>query len=136
MRRAIIVAVVLCAAVLACGTAGWQALTPDARRFVVPGATNVRVQRAGLGTHVVSYDYAQTNTAWDTLLDRQLRAARWLPPDFSGAPAQFSVYTYVNTSWFGTVWEEVNIQGNPHHPTIVLRRWLRLHWLPQYSISL
>ena len=134
-QRGMLITVALLAGVLACGIVSGLAIAPDPGRFVVPGASNVHVQRVGWGTRIVSYDFTPTGTAWDTLLDRRLRSARWLPPDFSGAPGQFTIYTYVNMPWIGTTWEEAKLEGDAQHASIILRRWIRLRWLPQYAIA-
>ena len=134
-RRNAIGAIILLLIAMGCGVGAWQALQPDTARFVVPGATHVQVQQRTPGIRVVSFDFVDPRASWDTLLDQRLRAARWLPPDFSGAPGQFTIYGYVNSYWFGSIWEEANLQGNAQHATVILRRWLRLRWPPGYSIG-
>ena len=133
MRRpSPMIIITLLVVALSCGALAWSGLRPSPAGFVVPGATNVHVERAEPGVRLISYDLAEPG--WDTALDRRLRAARWLPPDFSGAPAQYTIYSYVNMYWFGSIWQEANVQGSATHARITVRRWLRLRWWPAYRV--
>lgn len=131
-RHSPVIIITLLVITLSCGALAWSGLRPSPARFVVPGAINVQVERAGPGVRVISYEL--TEPGWDTTLDRRLRAAHWLPPDFSGAPAQYTTYSYVNTHWFGAIWHEANMQGDATHARIIVRRWLRLRWWPSFQL--
>jgi hypothetical protein len=39
----------------------------------------------------------ESGADWAAQLDRRLRGQGWLPPDFSDAAAQFTIYSYVNS---------------------------------------
>ena len=115
--------------VVACGAGVWPALAPSAARFVVPGASDVQVRSLARGTREISYRFDHPNLDWAALLDRQLRAQGWLPPDYSGAKVQFTIYSYVNYIWIGSIWEQADVQGEAQRGHIVVQRWLRLRWL-------
>lgn len=132
-RRGAICIMALLLVASSCSIVVLLALWPSQYRFVVPRATEVQVQRIGPGTHTITYNVAEPG--WHITLDRRLRAARWLPPDFSGAPAQYTIYSYVNMYWFGSIWEEADVQGSAKHASITVRRWLRLRWWPGFLLQ-
>lgn len=132
MRR--LAAIGLACAVLLCAGAMWFA-APE-RVLAVPGAFDVRVVHTAPGTRVITFEIADTGGDWAYQLDRSLRARGWLPPDYSGAPAQFTIYSHVMSFGVGTLWEEADIQGNAHAARITVRRWLRLPWLTRGPIKL
>lgn len=137
MRRSTLIATLAVLLILTASAAGgWLALAPGAARFVVPGASDVHIRSLAPGTHEITFRVGQANKEWTSLLDRQLRGQGWLPPDYSGARAQFTIYSYVNHYWFGSIWEQADLQGDPQHARIVVRRWLRLGWLFTESIPL
>ncbi len=128
-HRTIVIALVALICMASCGTAGWLALRPNTARFVVRGASEIRVQNILLGTRQITFTTSEPSADWAEQLDRRLRDQGWLPPDFSGAAAQFTIYSYVNSYWFGSIWEQADLQGDAHHARIIVRRWLRLPWL-------
>lgn len=126
----------LAAFVLLC-CAGGALLAPErGQRFVVPGAYDVQVSYARAGERTVSFRVAPSTPDWAYALDRSLRAQGWLPPDFSGAAAQFTIYTHVMSFGAVSVWEEAQIDGTAQQAHIRLRRWLRLSWPQQLLFNL
>ena len=132
MAKRLVILTVL-AAVIACG-GGWLALASGAGAFVAPGASDVQVHSLSLCTRLVTFR-AAPGTDWASQLDRRLRDQGWLPPDYSGASAQFTTYSYVNYYWFGTIWEQADLEGDAEHARIVVRRWLRLRWFVAQAIG-
>lgn len=131
-RRIAILGVLV--AVVACGAGGWLALVPQAGELAPPGASDLQVRSLSIGTRLVTF-HAPPGADWASQLDRQLRDQGWLPPDYSGASAQFTTYSYVNYSWFGAIWEQADLQGNADNGRIVVRRWLRLRWFVAQAIA-
>jgi hypothetical protein len=134
-RRTIVLALVELVCLVMCGAGGWLALRTDTARFVVPGASEVHVQSIRPGTHLITFNATEPSADWADQLDRRLRDQGWLPPDFSGATAQFTIYSYVNLYWFGSIWEEADLHGDAQHARIIVRRWLRLRWLFDQSFE-
>lgn len=133
-RRTLYFTLVAVICVLTSGLIAWRIALPDMVFLVTPGAENLRIQRLGSGVRVVTYHVPSSDTEWLSVLDQRLRAQGWMPPDYSGASQQFTIYTYVNSLQFGSMWQEINLEGTAHYAHIVMRRWLRLPWLSAQPI--
>ena len=134
MRLARVQRVVAALLILVC-VAGVLLVPDRGQRFVVPGAYDVRVARPTVGVRVVTFRVPAGTPDWADTLDRSLRAQGWLPPDYSGAVGQFTIYTHIMSFFSISVWEEAQIGGDAQQARITLRRWLRVAWPKSLSIN-
>jgi len=114
--------------VIALGAALWLAARPPIAPFVVAGASDVRVRAIGMGAWEISYEASGPRFGWYFQVERNLRDARWVPPDKWGDPAQLNVYRRASSLWLGYLWERAELDGDPNHARIVVRRWFSIPW--------
>jgi hypothetical protein len=128
MRRRIAALSLLALLIIALGAALGAAARPPIASFVVAGAANVRVQTLGVGVWQISYEAPGPEFEWYFQVERNLRDARWVPPDKWGDPAQLNIYRRASSLWLGYLWERAELDGDRNHARIVVRRWFSIPW--------
>ena len=125
--RAVAIAALLLA-IAGCAAGAWLASRPPLAPFLVPGATDVEVTELGFGRRVISYNAPGSHYEWYFTVTRNLETSRWLPPDRWGLARQLNTYTRVSPLWFGYLWEQADLHGEPSRARIIVGRWLDIPW--------
>jgi hypothetical protein len=95
----------------------------------MPGATQIEVLQPRMSERMIIYDLPGPPYAWRTMVERDLATHGWARPIWwrTDMPATFT-YQRVSSFWFGSIWDSVELNGEPNSALISVRRWFELPW--------
>jgi hypothetical protein len=104
-------------------------LQPPMTRMIAPGATQIEVLQPSISARIMTYHAPGPAYAWRAAVERDLVTHGWARPLWwrPDMPVTFS-YFHVSSFWFGSIWNEVELEGEPNVARISVRRSFELPW--------
>jgi hypothetical protein len=106
-----------------------RALQPPVMLMIVPGATQIEVLQPSTRDRVIMYHLPGPAYAWRAMVERDLATSGWARPVW-WRPRMRSAFKklYVSSPWFGTIWDSVELDGDPNVARISVRRRIEFPW--------
>ena len=97
--------------------------------MIVSGATQIEVVQPSMWERVISYHLPGPAYGWRATVERDLATHGWAQPIWwrPDMPAT-NTYVHVSSFWFGSIWDAVELEGEPNLARISVRRWIELPW--------
>jgi hypothetical protein len=127
MRR-ISAALVVLLVINAVGAALWSVLYPPVAPFLAAEASNLRVQDLGVGQRLISYHAPGAPYAWRSSVALGLERNGWSIPRWRDPAMPRQSYLRLSRRWFGTLWEQADLEGEPNSARILVRRRIEMGW--------
>jgi hypothetical protein len=131
-----IVACCLLMLLLLCAVGSKMILHPPLSRYLVPGATDIRVVGLGWNEWQISYHAPGSIATWSTIIGRNLEADAWTSPGNVGYGALSRSYTRASSLAFCALWEWAFLSFDPVRPHVAqirVRRWIAIPWWGRLS---
>jgi hypothetical protein len=105
------------------------ALQPPVTAMIMPGATQIEVLQPRMSERVIIYHLPGSPYAWRTMVEHTLATQGWARPIWwrTDMPAP-STFQHVSSFWFGSIWDSVELDGEPNVARIRVRRWIEFPW--------
>jgi hypothetical protein len=101
---------------------------PDAERFLMPGALDVRVTDVGIGRRLITYRMANPDDGWLARVTRRLKDEGWSAPteyyEWGSTEKYSNTYTRRIEFWRLRIWERAYLDGNARLAHITVQRWV------------
>lgn len=136
MKRFLLLSGLLMLAMI--GVAGWMALRTPPAVLVAPGALDINVRQISISEQLVAYRSPGPPYAWRVAVASDLQRAGWVNPLWWRTDMPVLSYTKLSSWWFGTLWTQADLRGEPNGARIIVRRWLEVRWwqyLPRQVIK-
>jgi hypothetical protein len=104
-------------------------LQPPLTHMIAPGATQIEMLQPHMSARIIIYRAAGPAYAWRATVERNLTTHGWARPIWwrEDLPAT-NTYLHVTSFWFGSIWDAVELDGEPSIARISVRRWIELRW--------
>lgn len=115
---------------LGCGLAGWRLTSAPAERWLVAGASDLRVASDGFSRQQISYTAPGQPYAWYFELLRRLAHDQWQAPVDTRTRIRVVPDVHWRLRQIGPIYieEQIAIQGEPNRARIELRRRIIVPW--------
>jgi hypothetical protein len=107
----------------------WSALHPPLGHMFAPGATQIEVLQPSMRERIITYDAPGPAYAWRSTVGHELATHGWARPIWwQPHMSDTDTYLHVSSSWFGSIWDSVELNGEANVARISVRRWFELPW--------
>ncbi len=120
------------------GAGGWNAMRTPPTVLVAPGALDINVHHIAIGEQLITYRAPGPPYAWRVAVATDLQRAGWVNPPWWRPDMPVLSYAKLSSWWFGTLWVQADLRGEPNGARISVRRWIEVRWWhyrPQHVIK-